>query len=37
MYAIYFSGFDYHKFADTYAEAESIGKKSGFSYRIYKV
>lgn len=37
MYTIYFSGFDYHKFADTYAEAERIGKKSGFSYIIYKV
>ena len=37
MYAIYFSGFDYHKFADTYEEAKSIGKKSGFNYRIYKV
>ena len=37
MYAIYFYVFDYHKFADTYEEAVSIGKKSGFNHRIYKL
>jgi len=37
MYATYFYNFDYSVHSATLEEAQEMGRKSGFQYKIYKL